>query len=206
MVKESNRRAASGCIFQLVPYVFALDRNHYQRNLPVFLRDLMSLKNRHPSLYTEFKENGNFMGRKTGNRFSSIPIDQCTEQEVCWLKNEGGVIGNLDNEQTVRRHQASIPELMRMVKEFEESPNSADVEDDRHHEMYSKFQNDFKLNVMALVDAFEKLGNPWKEKSGLLYELNESIVMPDEVVNSIRQLKKIGEGKFTSFLEKRVNS
>ena len=106
----------------LMPYVFALDRTHYLRNLPVYLRDLMSLKDRHPSLYTEFKENGNFMGRKTGKRFSSIPIDQCTEQEVCWLKNEGGVIGNLDNEQTVRRHQASIPEMMRMVKEFEKSP------------------------------------------------------------------------------------
>ena len=81
----------------------------------------MSLKDRHPSLYTELKVNGNFMGRKTGHRFSSIPIDQCTEQEVCWLKNEGGVIGNLDNEQTVRRHQAPIPEIIRMVKKFEKT-------------------------------------------------------------------------------------
>ena len=36
----------------LMPYVFALDRTHYLRNLPVYLRDLMSLKDRHPSLYT----------------------------------------------------------------------------------------------------------------------------------------------------------
>ena len=192
----------------LMPYVFALDRTHYQRSLPLFLRDLMSLKDRHPSLYTEFKENGNFMGRKTNNRFSSIPIDQCTEHQVCWLKNEGGIIGNLDDEQTVRRHQASIPEMIRMVQEFEKSNGDGKVSgsDDRHHEMYPKFQEDFRRDVLALVDAFEKLGNPWKEQSGLLYELNESIVMPDAVVQNIRLLKSIGEGKFENFLEKRVNS
>ena len=81
------------------------------------------------------------------------------------MKNEGGVIGNLDNEQTDRRHQASIPEMIRMVKEFEET-SSTTSDHDRHHEMYPKFQEDFKNNVLALVDAFEKLGNPWKEKSG----------------------------------------
>ena len=73
----------------LMPYVFALDRTHYQRNLSVFLRDLMSLKNRHLLLYTEFNENGNFMGRKTGSKFSSIPIDQCTEQELAtWIMSK----------------------------------------------------------------------------------------------------------------------
>ena len=64
----------------LMPFICGLDRTHYLRNLPLFLRDLMSLKDRHPSLYTELKVNGNFMGRKTGHRFSSILINQCTEQ------------------------------------------------------------------------------------------------------------------------------
>ena len=93
-----------------------------------------------------------------------------------------------------------------MVKEFEKSPTAAGDDDDWHHEMYPKFQNDFKRNVLALVDAFEKLGNHWKVKSGLLYELNELIVMPDEVVQSLRQVRTIGENKFNNFLEKRVNS
>ena len=62
----------------------------------------MFLKDRHLSLCTELKENGNFMGRKTDHRFSIIPIDQCTEQQVCWLNNEGGLIGNMDDPQTVR--------------------------------------------------------------------------------------------------------
>ena len=44
------------------------------------------------------------------------------------------------------------------------------------------------------------------KNSRLLYELNESIVMPEEVVKNIKQLRNIGEEKFKSFLEKRVNS
>ena len=67
------------------------------RRMPLFLRDLMSLKNRHPSLYAELKKNGNFMGCKTGNRFSSITWTTSKQLEntklqfqrwwewLCWL-------------------------------------------------------------------------------------------------------------------------
>ena len=184
-------------------FVGITDHLHYLRNLPVFLRDLRSLKERHPSLYNELKVNGNFMGRKTNNFFSSIPIDQATEHTVCWLKNESGVIGNLDDPQTVRRHQAAIPELARIVQEFESGGND---ENDSHHEMYPKFQQTFRKDVLALVDSFEKLGNPWLETSGLLYDLNESIVMPEEVVENVRQFKSMGKGKFEEYLQSRINS
>ena len=184
-------------------FVGVTDHLHYLRNLPVFLRDLRSLKVRHPSLYNELKVNGNFMGRKTNNFFSSIPIDQATEHTVCWLKNESGVIGNLDDPQTVRRHQAAIPELARIVQEFESCGND---ENDSHHEMYPKFQQTFRKDVLALVDSFEKLGNPWLETSGLLYELNESIVMPEEVVENVRQFKSMGKEKFEEYLQSRINS
>ena len=117
-------------------------------NLPVFLRDICLLKERHPSLYNELKVNGNFMGRKTSHRFSSIPIDQSTEHIVCWLKNESGVIGNLDDPQTVRRHQAASPELARMIREFESDTDND--EEDARHEMYLKFQKTFSKNVFAL--------------------------------------------------------
>ena len=61
---------------------------------------------------------------------------------------------------------ASFPEMVQTVKNFEKAslPSS---DNDKHHEMYPKFKDDFRKNVMALVEVFEKLGNPWKEKSGL---------------------------------------
>ena len=72
------------------------------------------------------------------------------------------------------------------------------------HEMYPKFQNDFNDAVLAPVEAFEKLVSQWKEKSGLLLELDESIVMPDVVVANICSLKLIGEVKFYKLLQSRV--
>ena len=59
---------------------------------------------------------------------------------------------------------------------------------------------------MHLKSSFEKLGNPWIETSALLYKLNESIVMPEEVVQNIRQIKMIGEKKFKHYHDQRINS
>ena len=50
----------------------------------------------------------------------------------------------------IERNQASIPEIMRIVMEFEKSRTG-------DHEMYPKFQGDFRRDVLLLVDDFEKL-------------------------------------------------
>ena len=126
----------------LMPWVMALDRTNYARNIPVFLRDLCVLKERDTDLYIQLSMNGNFMGQKSKHAFSKIPIDQCTEQVVCWLKQESAVIGNLDNPETVRRDQVAWPELARIIKEFEQKPQESET---RHHEQYPKFQKDFKV-------------------------------------------------------------
>ena len=36
--------------------------------------------------------------------------------------------------------------------------------------------------------------------NGLLYELNESIVVPAEVVETVHDIRKIGEARFQKFL------
>ena len=53
------------------------------------------------------------------------------------------------------------PETACLVKEFE----GTDESDERmHHEQYPKFQSDYKSDIIALVDAFEQLGNPFLER------------------------------------------
>ena len=89
----------------------------------------------------------------------------------------------LDDPRTVR---CEIDSLVRMFEKTNES-------DERmHHEQYSKFQSDFKSDVIALVDAFEQLGNPFLEDSGEMLDLHQSLVMPPDVVNDIRTVKDIG--------------
>ena len=55
-----------------------------------------------------------------------------------------------------------------------------------------------------MVATLEDLGNPWLEKSGKLYDLETRLVMSDEVVNNIRNIKKTGLAAYHEFLNKRV--
>ena len=75
----------------LIPWVFALDHTHYARNLPIHLRDMATLEEKHPAMFVEFQK-GHFMGQKSMPAFSNIPHDQMHEQLIDWLKNHGGVL------------------------------------------------------------------------------------------------------------------
>ena len=99
-------------------WLTALDHQHYARNIPIHLRDMASLEERHPALHVEFME-GRFVGQKSGRNFSMIPLDQIHEQLNDYLKNESGTIGNLDDPRTVRREQVARPEMVRLISELQ---------------------------------------------------------------------------------------
>ena len=63
-----------------------------------------------------------------------------------------------------------------------------------------------QADVLALVDAFEVLGNPFLEDSGYLLDLDESVVMPQDVVNNMRMVKDLGAERYKAFVDKRVRS
>ena len=75
-----------------------------------------------------------------------------------------------------------------------------------HHEQYPNVQSDYKSDNIALVDAFEQLGNSFLEDSGELLDLDQSIFMPPNVVDNVREVKYIGFQQYTTFLNKRVSS
>ena len=60
--------------------------------------------------------------------------------------------------------------------------------------------------MLALVDAFEQLGNPFLEDSGELLDLDQSVIMPPDVVDSVRKVKDIGLQRYTVFVNKQVSS
>ena len=72
-----------------MPWVFVLDHTHYAQNLPIILRDMAALEERHPALYIEFQR-GHFIGQKSQRAFSNIPRDQMHEQLIDCLKNNAG--------------------------------------------------------------------------------------------------------------------
>ena len=126
-------------------WVCALDRNHYEFSLPLELRDLSLLQERHPGLHLEFTENKRFVGQRSQNPFSRMGIDQCNENKVDWIKNESGVIGNLDDPATVRRDIVARPELARIVESMIGDTTVETEVEKKHHDMIPSKQKKFKV-------------------------------------------------------------
>ena len=63
----------------------------------------------------------------------------------------------------------------------------------------------FQEDVASLVDAFKNLGgNMFLETSGKLFDLKDRIIMPDEVVESIKNLESVGQKKYELFVKERL--
>ena len=180
--------------------MFALDRIHYSRNLPIHLRDMCALQKLHPDIYREFLS-GKFVGQKTKHVFSSLGLDQMHEQLIGMLKGDGGVIKLTEDPTLLLRNMVTGPELSRIIQEFENRKEFSNV---KHHEQYPKFQSTFQNDVLKLKKTFQDLGNPFVEDSGQLISLETSCVIPEQVVSSVKTIKDIGKEQCNIFLLKEL--
>ena len=91
-----------------------MDHTNYARWLPVHVRDMASLGERHPCVLQEFL-NGRFTVRKTKNPFSAMAIDQAHEQNNAHVKGEGGAIGLTQNPELLQQWVVAGTEVARLV-------------------------------------------------------------------------------------------
>ena len=119
--------------------MFAPDLVNYSRWLPIHIRDLVNLKERHPSVYAEF-EQGKFVVRKTQHLFSTISLDHSHEQENEMIKGEAGAAGLTESPAALRRWMVAGPEIARAVREFESTYEARKPNDNRHHEQVPSVQ------------------------------------------------------------------
>ena len=67
-----------------------------------YIRDMMILSEKQPGVLAEFKA-GKFVIYKTSNKFSTMAIEQCHEQNNAFTKGSGGAIGLTENIGAQRR-------------------------------------------------------------------------------------------------------
>ena len=53
-IREGNFQLYIESLSKITPWMFALDHVHYSRWLPIHIRDMMSLTNKHPEVLEEF--------------------------------------------------------------------------------------------------------------------------------------------------------
>ena len=86
-IREGNVLLYVEALGKLTPWMFALDLTNYCRWLPVHIRDLLILKEKHPSVFAEFVR-GKFVVQKTQHFFSLIALDHNHEQENEIIKGD----------------------------------------------------------------------------------------------------------------------
>lgn len=82
------------CVYDTLPYLTAAGKHLYAKWIPIYLRDLLQLKQSYPEMY-QFLQRGNFVVKKTNEKkFNCVASDMALEQSInkdC--KSSSGVIG-----------------------------------------------------------------------------------------------------------------
>lgn len=202
--REGNFPLYIQIVGKLVPWMFALDLVNYSRWLPIHIRDLVNLKERHPSVYVEF-EQGKFVVQKSQHLFSKISMDQNHEQENEMIKGDGGAVGLTESPAALRRWMISGPEIARGVKEFESTYDVRKPNNTRHLEQVPCIQNAFAKDVKSLTSVIEEMGNPFGEESTDLLVLDTKEIMPECVVEAVSSAKGKGQSEYDKYVEERLN-
>ena len=193
---------------KLAPCFFALDHTHYSRWVPIHIRDMMSLQERHPDIAMQFAQGG-FIVHKTKRPFSAIAIDQAHEQNNKVVKGDGGAVGLLQNPKALLRWMVAGPELARVIEEFEVNCLDRGIGKTtgtnlKHHEHTASAQVKFANEVSALVQVVEDMGNPFMEESDDLLVLDSRDVADPAIVQTVRILEKTGQDQYDKYMADRV--
>ena len=199
-IREGNFQLYMESLTAIVPWMFALDHTHYSQWLSVHIRDMVSLKEKHPAIFTESCA-GNFSVNETGNKFSTMALDQRHEQNNATVKESGGAIGLLSNPSALRSWMVAGPEIARMVSELEEKPEASQH---LHHEQHRRVQETFLKEVKSVVAVFENMGNPFLENSEDLMVLDTRDIMDASVGETVRNTEMLGKEQFEEFVDERL--
>ena len=93
--------------------------------------------------------------------FSNMGIDQAHEQNNKILKDDGGIIGILNNPTALLKWAICGTVICQMLKEGEETDDGHSPS--LHHEDNDTFEEKFQHDRELLVASFQEQGNPFEE-------------------------------------------
>ena len=191
------------CLKALIPWFFALDHTHYSRWLSIFVQDLSSLEANHKETYDAFIK-GFFTVRKTNRVFSNMGIDQAHEQNNKILKDDGGIIGILDNPTALLKWAICGPVICHMLENEEEENGNEGLFSSLHHEDNDAFEKKFQHDRDSFVSSFQDQGNPFEEEEKNLIHLTSRTVLDDNARKSVTEAWKTGSEQYKVFIEDRL--
>ena len=136
-----------GCLENIAPWMFEINRTNYACCLLIFIHDLRLLQSNHPEVYKEFCQ-AKFMNNKSGKPFSSMGIDQAREQTNKLIKKDDGATDLLNNNVALLKWTVAGPEITEIVRSF--YCNDDEDTEIPHHKDTDVFNKQFREDVKSL--------------------------------------------------------
>eukprot|EP00058_Branchiostoma_floridae_P021206 XP_002606696.1 hypothetical protein BRAFLDRAFT_72537 [Branchiostoma floridae] len=199
--REANFNLYCQALAELIPYFFANNNTKYARWLPIHLKDMLTLKEKHPQLAEEF-ESGKFVVHKSRRDFSGMAIDQAHEQANAVIKADGGAVGVTEDPSALRRWMIAGPQVSHLVEQYEAASEAKEaVEPTSHHNQTSQAQRVFMENVKKLTQVLKELSNPFQEETRDLLSLDTKDIAHPSVVELLSTHYERGRTSFQQFME-----
>ena len=96
------------------------------------------------------------------------------------------------------------PEIARLVEEFEDDNNTDPDFIDKQHDSSDSTQLQFYKDVKTFLLALEESGNPFKDDSDDLYDLETKLVALIASVQNLKIIQKIGTEQFNKVINSRL--
>ena len=186
------------CLKCMLPWFFALDHTQYARWMSVLVQDLLCLEMKQSEMYAALVK-GYFTVRKNSRVFSNMGIDQAHEQNNKILKNDGGVIGILDNQSALLKWAIAGQIISHILK-----PESSENLCTMHHEDTLKYESDFRQDIDAFKTSMLQFGNPFEEEEAQLVHISSRHVLDDAASVSVAKAKSVGEAQYAAFVTERL--
>ncbi len=199
--RESNFDLYREAISELIPFFFANNNVNYARWLPIHLRDMMSIEQKHPDVAREFF-NGHFVVHKSPRQFSALAIDQAHEQNNAIIKGDGGAIGLTEDPSALRRWMVAGPEVSRLVAAYEAASSTKDATiTSSHHEQKLGTQKLFFEKVEGLSKVLQEMGNPFQEETCDLLTLDTKDFADPSSAKAVTSHHEKGKQQYQAFME-----
>lgn len=197
--REGNFLLYCQSLESLLTYFFPNNNVNYARWLPVHLRDILSLEEKHPEVARQFNS-GKFVVHKSGRDFSGLAIDQAHKQANAIIKGDGGAIGITEDESALKRWMVSGPEVSYLNAKYEALSLMKDANElTKHHEHTRAFQKAFLRKVNNLYAVMTEMGNPFTDDSEELVSLDTKNVAHPSAAEMVGQHFQKGKISFEKF-------
>ena len=199
-----------GCldaIDDLCGYIFAAGQTNYGRWLPVFLRDMTQLPNRHPDVYENFKK-GKFVVQRSNKKFSLMGLDQSQEHSIQFLKQDCGPKGLYGETAEKLAIELSRADVLRLIEEYEVASQGIDPEqiNVEHPESSISEQKSYMNQIQSLLMLVKKqtIINPYEDTGKELVTLDTGECMDPEVTKSLLQFPQVGKDLYLKYVTERL--